>query len=174
MNFTARPLIALLLMAGGVASATTGSADDAPVRASVARLEQAWNAGDMTLWAREYWPDGEFINILGSIMLGPQEFIRQVTPVMQGVFRGSQFDGRIRRIRFLASNVALVEVDVRVTHFRALPPGIVATEPGLLVTRLKHVFELRDGLWKIAASQNTAALPRPASKPTTQRASESR
>lgn len=81
--------------------------------------------------------------------------------ILAGPFKASTFAPVVRRIRFIGADTAIVDTDVSVTNFRALPPGAVATKPGLLLTRLTDVFESRDGVWKIEASQNTAVLPSP-------------
>lgn len=137
-----------------------GEPDEQPLRQSLERLAQAWNTADAVMWASEYWPEGESINILGGIMHDPAAIRDRHGEVFAGPFKGSHFESKVRRIQFLAADVAIVDTDVRVTQFRALPPGAVATSPGVLLTRLKHVYQCRDGRWRIAASQNTAVLPR--------------
>jgi len=130
-----------------------------PLRQSLDRLAQAWNTADAQMWADEYWPQGELINILGGIMPNPAAIRERHAAVLAGPFKGSHFESTVRRILFLGPDVAIVDTDIRVTQFRALPPGAVATSPGLLLTRMKHVYQRRDGVWRIAASQNTAVLP---------------
>lgn len=130
-----------------------------PLRQSLDRLAQAWNTADAQMWADEYWPQGELINILGGIMPNPTAIRERHAAVLAGPFKGSHFESTVRRILFLGPDVAIVDTDIRVTQFRALPPGAVATSPGLLLTRMKHVYQRRDGVWRIAASQNTAVLP---------------
>ena len=130
-----------------------------PLRQSLDRLAKAWNTADAQMWADEYWPQGELINILGGIMPNPTAIRERHAAVLAGPFKGSHFESTVRRILFLGPDVAIVDTDIRVTQFRALPPGAVATSPGLLLTRMKHVYQRRDGVWRIAASQNTAVLP---------------
>lgn len=143
-------------------AASPSYADDLaekPLRQSLDRLAQAWNTADAQMWADEYWPQGELINILGGIMPNPTAIRERHAAVLAGPFKGSHFESTVRRILFLGPDVAIVDTDIRVTQFRALPPGAVATSPGLLLTRMKHVYQRRDGVWRIAASQNTAVLP---------------
>lgn len=132
------------------------------LRESVARLEHAWNASNAELWAAEYWPDGELINILGVVLPNAVEVRARTAQILAGPFSGSRFASVVRNVRFLGADAAMVDIDIRVTNFRALPPGTVATEPGVLLTRMKHVFERRHGRWRIVASQNTAVLPKEA------------
>ena len=144
------------------AHAAPSNADDLaeqPIRQSLDRLAQAWNTPDAAMWANEYWPQGELINILGGIMPDPVAIRDRHAAVLAGPFKGSHFESTVRRIQFLGPDVAIVDTDIRVTRFHALPPGAVATSPGVLLTRMKHVYQRRDGIWRIAASQNTAVLP---------------
>lgn len=134
-------------------------AAEKPLRESVQRLARAWNEADAALWVAEYWPDADFINILGMLLPSPAALQERAAAILVGPFKGSRFEGTVRQIRFLGPDAAIVDVDVRVTRFPGLPPGAVATEPGLLATRLKHVFHRRGGIWKIVASQNTAVAP---------------
>ncbi|APG05534.1 hypothetical protein BJI69_17590 [Luteibacter rhizovicinus DSM 16549] len=148
--------------AGAMVFATPGHADalaEKPLRASLDRLANAWNTSDGAMWAHEYWPEGELVNILGGVMPNAEAIRERHTAVLEGPFKGSHFESTVRRIQFLDPDVAIVDTDIRVTHFRALPPGAVATSPGVLLTRMKHVYQRRDGTWRIIASQNTAVLP---------------
>ncbi len=144
------------------ASTTSSAADAAAVGDSVARLAAAWNAGSGAKWAAEYWPEGELVNILGVVFVGAPAVGAVTSSILAGPFAGSRYEAAIRATRFLSPDVALVETDVRVTNFRALPPGAVPTAPGLLLTRFTHLFARRAGVWRIVFSQNTAVLPKPA------------
>ena len=144
------------------ANAAPGHADELaerPLRQSLDRLAQAWNTADASMWADEYWPQGELVNILGGIMPNAAAIRDRHAEILAGPFKGSHFESTARRIQFLGADVAIVDTDIRVTKFRALPPGAVATSPGVLLTRMKHVYQRRDGIWHIVSSQNTAVLP---------------
>lgn len=134
-------------------------ATEQPLRQSLEHLEQAWNSTNASMWAAEYWPNGELVNILGGILPTPAAIRDRTAMILAGPFKGSHFASTIRRIRFLGADVAVVDVDIRVTKFHALPLGAVASEPGVLLTRMKHVYQRRAGVWKISLSQNTAVLP---------------
>jgi uncharacterized protein (TIGR02246 family) len=130
-----------------------------PLRESLDRLAQAWNTADGATWANEYWPEGELVNILGGIMPDAEAIRDRHAAILAGPFKGSHFASTVRLIQFLGPDVAIVDTDIRVTNFRALPHGAVATSPGVLLTRMKHVYQRREGAWRIIASQNTAVLP---------------
>jgi hypothetical protein len=62
-------------------------------------------------------------------------------------------------ISYPGPNVAIVETLTEVTNFKSLPPGVVATSPGTLRTRLKLILVNGDSGWKVFAAQNTAIVP---------------
>ncbi len=151
---------ALVLALGATACAGADApASQQVFTASVQRLAAAWNAGDGNAWAAEFWPDGSLINILGVIFPNQPAVAGVTTAILQGPFKDSTFTPSIRRLRILGSDSAIVDTDISVTHFRTLPPGAVATKPGLLLTRLTLVYQNRAGAWKIEAAQNTAVQP---------------
>lgn len=136
-------------------------ADDreAQLQASLDRLAVAWNAGDAAAWAAEFWPDGEQVNILGNILPNAEVVRDRHAEVFAGPFKGSHYECELRRVRFAGEDFALVDCSLRLTKFRGLPHGIVATSSGELLTRMKHLYERRDGIWRIASAQNTAVMP---------------
>ena len=155
-------LFGLIAATAGCASARAAQGDESSIRASLDRLALAWNAPDAGVWAKEYWPDGELINVLGLVYLTPGEIRDRTAEILAGPFRGSHFAFAVRRMRFIGADAAIVDTDITVTGFHGLP-GILPTRPAELVTRMKHVYERRHGSWRIIASQNTAIVPAPAS-----------
>lgn len=152
-------VIACAALVSSVAPCTADELAEQPLRQSLDHLAQAWNSTDAAMWAGEYWPEGELVNILGGILPNPAEIRDRTAVILAGPFKGSHFESTVRRIFFLGADVAIVDTDIRVTQFHALPQGAVATSPGVLLTRMKHVYQRREGVWRIAASQNTAVLP---------------
>jgi uncharacterized protein (TIGR02246 family) len=136
-------------------------ADAAAIRAIVADLDRAWAESDADRWASHYRPDAEFINILGMVMPDLAAMRARHHEILQGVFKGSHHAGTLRKLRFLTADVAIADVDIEVTQFKALPPGARPTEPGVLRTRMRHVLQRLDGQWWIVATQNTALAPAP-------------
>ena len=139
--------------------AIASPADSTAIVHAVAELDSAWNTGNADRWAANYTPDCDFVNILGMALPSFEAMRARHHEIMTGVFRGSRHEGRIRRLRFLGADAAVVDVDIQVTGFKALPPGSRPSKPGVLETRMKHVFQRIDGAWKIVASQNTAVAP---------------
>jgi uncharacterized protein (TIGR02246 family) len=118
----------------------------------VASLDRAWNAGDGWAFAAEYWPDAEFVNIFGMIMDGQKNIAERHVQVFEGPFKGTRMNTDIRRIRMLAPNVIIADTVMNSTGGQLLGSRTAQT-------RLKHVLEKRNGVWRIVASQNTEIAP---------------
>ena len=148
----------MCLASGCGATARAEHTDEREIRASLDRLAQAWNSANADEWAKEYWSDGELINILGVLYSGPTNIGARTAEILAGPFHGSHFGFAVRSIRFIGADSVVADTDITITDFRGLP-GIQPTRPGELVSRMKHVYARRQGIWRIAASQNTAVAP---------------
>ena len=132
--------------------------NEAAVRSLIADLDEAWNRGDAPAWARHYAEDGELVNILGGVFTGRDAITRRHAEILSTVFQGSRHRGKIRNVRWLGPDAAVVDVDVELSNYKALPPGIPEAPDHVLRTRLKHILSKTGGEWKIVASQNTAVM----------------
>jgi len=129
----------------------------------VLAIEQtAWNAGDSVAYADAYTDDADFINIRGQVFQGKAAVQAQHAKIFAGPFKDSTISIVVRKFTLLSDLVAIVDTDQTVTNFNGLPPGIVATAQGILVTHFKYLaVQQTDGTWKFAAGQNTSQLPNP-------------
>lgn len=118
-----------------------------------------WNRQDGSGYGSAYWPEAELVDPTGAIWDGREAITQMHVELWQGPARNSRVDARVRRVRPLAPNVGVIDLDVSVEGFAA--PG--ASPAAKIEAHLKHVVEKRDGEWKIIASQNTfvAAPPSP-------------
>ena len=141
------------------------SAQDAPqaaIEKVLATEQTAWNAGDSVTYADEYTDDADFINIRGQVFKGKAAVQQQHAKIFAGPFKDSTISIVVRKFTLLSDHAALVDTDQTVTNFKGLPPGIVDTATGTLVTHLKYLaVQQGDGTWKFAAGQNTSQLPNP-------------
>lgn len=141
------------------------AAEDSPqtaVEKMLAIEQAAWNANDSVTYADEYTDDADFINIRGQIFTGKPAIQQQHAMIFGGPFKGSTIAIVVRKFTLLSDQSALVDTDQTVTNFKGMPPGIVATSPGTLVTHFKYLaVQQADGTWKFAAGQNTSQLPAP-------------
>jgi uncharacterized protein (TIGR02246 family) len=128
----------------------------------LAIAQTAWNGGDSVAYADEYTDDADFINIRGQIFEGKAAVQAQHAKIFAGPFKDSTISIVVRKFTLLSDQAAIVDTDQTVTNFKGLPPGIVATAQGTLVTHFKYLaVQQVDGTWKFAAGQNTSQLPNP-------------
>ncbi len=159
--FARAALVASLAMpAVAVAQARSGNASDSVDIVNVlARLNEAWRAGDASAWASAYVPDVRFVNISGMRMTSRDSLRGRMAAIFTGMFRGSERTSVLQGLRFTGRDIAIADEDVEIRGYSALPAGVVATEPGVLRTRIVHVLQRRDDRWMIVATQNTAVAP---------------
>lgn len=136
------------------------------IRAALARQADAWNHHDAKAWVASFSEDAEFINILGMSLVGRPEIEKRHAEIFGSIFARSRVVVTTRKVRALGPTAAVAETDYELRDYDRLPPGIRPTDAdGTLRTRLKYVWELQQGEWRIVAAQNTAVLPLPPREP---------
>jgi uncharacterized protein (TIGR02246 family) len=123
--------------------------------------DAAWAAKDAAAYARNYTVNGELVSPLGDILEGREAIRAQHEFLFGGPFAGSTSISEVRRTVFLAGDVRMLDLNVELTGFAALPPGLHETEPGVVRTRMKLIVVQRESGWKILAQQITAVAPTP-------------
>jgi len=129
------------------------------IRRLLDRQMDAWNQGDAAAYTEAASEEIWFTNILGQTRTGRREFLERHAEIFTGIFRGSRLEQETMRLQMLAPDVAMVESAVRLTGFRALPPGIAPAQDGALHTRLLQVLVRQEGQWRVAAYHNVAVSP---------------
>jgi uncharacterized protein (TIGR02246 family) len=138
-------------------SATTGQ----EIEALRDAWDAAWEAKDAAAYARSYTVESELVTPLGGILAGREAIRAQHEFLFTGPFAGSSSTSEIRRTVFLERETRMVDLDVTLTGYAALPPGLVETEPGVVRTRIKWIIVERQGGWKILAQQITGVVAAP-------------
>jgi uncharacterized protein (TIGR02246 family) len=148
--------IALMILLAGPAevSFAQDAALEAPIRAIVADQVVAWNAGDGQAYARHLAPDASFTNLFGMVMYGAPAFAKRHAEILGTFYKGTTKHHFIRRIRFVTSDVAIVDIDNEVRGVTTMPGGIVVPPDGVVKTQLMEVFVRREGPWWIEAYHN--------------------
>lgn len=138
----------------------TAQAPDAPneiaIRRILAEQTNAWNQDNAQAWVRDFSKDADFINIIGTHFNGQAETEKRHAMLFSGIFRNSHLEVEVWKVRLLSSTAAVAETVQTLQGYDALPLGIEPTEPGVLRTRMKYVFQKQAGRWKIVSAQNTA------------------
>nr|WP_211193988.1 SgcJ/EcaC family oxidoreductase [Pyxidicoccus fallax] len=153
-------------LSAGAAPAGARAQDEAALRKLVADQTNAWNRQDAAAWSKDFAEDAVFINIVGTIFNGRPEIEQRHASIFKTLFKGSRSEVTVQKVLFLDGGVAVVDTQHRVTGYAGLPPGVQATEPGVLRTQMRYVLKKTRGQWRIVAGQNTDVKPAPAPPPT--------
>jgi uncharacterized protein (TIGR02246 family) len=123
--------------------------------------EASWASMDGQAYAANYAEDANFINPLGGVVAGRQAIADIHAFLLGGLFAGSVQTGQVRRIVPLTGTLAIVDLDVLLTGFVGLPPGLVPTGPNEVATRARLVVVKNGPRWEILAQQMTRIAPPP-------------
>jgi len=146
----------VMIASGGAAAQTT---DEAQIRTLVAAQAAAWDKGDAAGYAKDVSPDVSFTNLFGMVIYGGPSFIERHRQILSTFYKGTTKHHAIRRIRFVTSDVALVDIDNEVHGVKAMPAGIAVPPDGIVKTQLLEVFVRRNGRWLIEAYHNVDTKP---------------
>ena len=122
----------------------------------VAGRTAAWAAKDPVAYASATAPDLRFINPAGALVFGRDAFRATHVFLFNGPFAGSTLAFSVREIQFLTGTIAIVYLDLSITGYAFLPPGVAAPSNGVLRARVTWVVEKRGGEWQIVFMQNTS------------------
>jgi uncharacterized protein (TIGR02246 family) len=132
------------------------------IEAILVSWEAAWAAKDVSAMVAHYTLDVDWVNPLGGILSGREEIRAVHEFLFGGPFAGSTQTGTVRRMVALTGNSMVVDLDVTLTGYQGLLPGLVEFEPGMVRVRVKWIV-VRDGsAWRISAQHMTAVQPPPA------------
>lgn len=120
-------------------------------------LEQqmnAWNKGDAKLYSQTFAEDTTCTNILGVNYVTRDAIELRTAGILGTVFKGSTLKLRVRRLKFIRPEVALVDIDSEATGHRAELLGVKCSN-GVLRTNMLQVLKEEKGHWQVVAFHNT-------------------
>ncbi|HLS77917.1 MAG TPA: SgcJ/EcaC family oxidoreductase [Nocardia sp.] len=86
---------------------TDRPADEAAVRALLARQNEAWAAGDADAYAALFTPDADYVTWIGTHLRGRGAIAESHRPLFEKHMKGTRIDSEITGIRFLTPDVAI-------------------------------------------------------------------
>jgi uncharacterized protein (TIGR02246 family) len=116
----------------------------------------AWAVKDPGTYASAFATDVQFINPTGALVIGREAFRTAHVFLFNGPFAGSTLTLAVRDIKFLTGTVAIVYLDLAITGYAFLPPGLPSPSDGVARARVTWVVEKQQGDWQIVFMQNTA------------------
>jgi uncharacterized protein (TIGR02246 family) len=117
-------------------------------------LAEAWNAGDARAYGARYRPDATITNTDGSLDLSRDEFVRRAEEVFQEALAGTKLSLMVRKLRLVRPDVAVVDLDLRISGLPVPPPEASNGPGGEMRTSLMLVLVQEDDHWWITAQHN--------------------
>jgi len=117
-------------------------------------LAEAWNAGDARAYGARYCADVTFTNTDGTVDRGRDELVRHAGEVFQGALSGTRLSLAVRKLRLIRPDVAVVDLDARISGMPVPPPGAGNGPGGEVRTSQMLVLVAEDGRWWITAQHN--------------------
>ena len=129
------------------------TSDDAAVLALYDQLMDGWNRGSAEAFAAPFCEDGDLIGFDGTHLKGRAEIVAFHQPLFDKWLKGTRLVGRVKAVRFLHDDVALMHaVGGTVMRGKSKPAPSRDSVQTLVAVR-------RDGDWGLAAFQNTRVRP---------------
>jgi uncharacterized protein (TIGR02246 family) len=129
--------------------ASTHDADTAAIKQFVAGFADTWNGHDAKGVAMHYVEDGDFSSVKGEPSHGRKELEDHYTTIFSTFLKNAHTTDTVRSMRFLAPDLASVDIDWLVTD-SAAPGGVL--RKGLLT----WILAKRGGEWKIVVYHEQA------------------
>jgi uncharacterized protein (TIGR02246 family) len=146
-----------MLSAGTVASPQ----DTVLIEELVAAETAAWNRGDAAAYASRFAPDGGFTNVIGKVYYGRQAFEARHAELFKTMYKGSVLKQSIGKLRFIRTDVAIVDIDVELTGYSSVPTGVRTESDNVGRAKLQMVLVKENASWWITAYHNVSVAPMP-------------
>lgn len=127
------------------------AAEELALRKAVDDEEAAWNRADAKALAALFRDDATYADAFGGVARGRAEVDKRIAEVLSA-WRGTRTALKVRKVRVLKPDTALVEADAELTGWKKLPSGFKADADQVLRMRLMQVFLKEAGVWRVAAS----------------------
>lgn len=138
-------------------SAQTPS-DTTALRNIIKNEIETWNRGDAVGYSRDFSAAGTFTNIRGQFFTGYPGYLKQHEVIFQGIFKNSTLKQDVVSLKFVRSDVAIIETVTTVNGAKQSPVG-VTRDKGRIRTRLLQVVAKEGGVWKIVTYHNVDVKP---------------
>jgi uncharacterized protein (TIGR02246 family) len=129
--------------------AANRDADTAAIKQSVASFADTWNSHDAHAVAMRYVEDGDFSSVKAEPSHGRKELEDHYNTIFTTFLKNAHTTDTVRSIRFLAPDLASVDIDWLVTD-PAAPGGVL--RKGLLT----WIMSKRNGQWMIVVYHEQA------------------
>ena len=122
--------------------------DERAIQDILERFEGAWNSYDSVSIAALFAEDANFIQIFGGQLDGRTAIEAAHRVIFDTIYKGSHASFKLRSIRFVGPDVAVVFAQARVRFKEGNERREIETRPTLVVVK-------QQGKWQVVAFQNT-------------------
>jgi uncharacterized protein (TIGR02246 family) len=140
----------------GAAVASLSGIPTDPILDIVNAATAAWASKDAAAYAAHFAVDAQLINPTGVLFSGREAIRNLHVFLFNGPFAGSTLTLAVRDIQFLTGTVAIVYLNLSITGYAFLPPGVAVPADGVVRARVTWVVEKQGGAWQIVFQQNTS------------------
>ena len=136
---------------GALLPDAVAAAEEPLIRKAVDAEEDAWNRADTRAFAERFQEEASMTDVPGAVSRGCTEIERRQSELFSSYFKGSRLALKVRKIRLLKPDVALVEIDAEVSRFHKAPPAVFVDAEKVIRTRLLQVMVKSGSEWTISS-----------------------
>ena len=147
----------LLFLISAFASAQSSNNminDEEKIRKVIQEQENAWNKGDAKEYVQSFKEEGSFTIITGTVFHNRSDLQERVAFIFSNFFKNSKLTQKVKQIKFILDNVAILEIETEMIDYKGLPPGVKASKDQILMTSMLQVMVKDNDEWKVAAFHN--------------------
>jgi uncharacterized protein (TIGR02246 family) len=106
-----RVICSILIAIGATGAGAQNQEDKLPIDAVVNRFMEAWDRHDAHAVAALFAEDSDFTNVRGTHVHGREAIEEFLAPLFAGMLKNSHLTGKLRSLRFLTPDVAIIDID---------------------------------------------------------------
>jgi uncharacterized protein (TIGR02246 family) len=116
-----------------ITSSIRAAEDESGIQALWKQFLETWNRHDAHAFSLIFSPDADFTNWRGQHVSGRAVIEERMHPMFSGpIFKDSVCSGKVRMIRFLRPDIAIVDIDWEMTGARSADGSARPQRKGLL------------------------------------------
>lgn len=130
--------------------------DRAAITALLNDMAKAWNSGNAAAFCDGFIDKVDFTTADGTIYTSREALQQHLAELFRSAYKGAHADFQIRRIFFVRRRVVSADLDVTITRYRSLPPGLSARGGQPVRLRVKYIVTTEAKGWKVVTAQESA------------------